>query len=62
MRRNKEDQEEPELPESRIRELGLTETEQKDIKELGRPKAVVIHEIIRLAGEHELQRPVLALA
>lgn len=62
MRRNKEDQEDPELPESRIRELGLSETEQKDIKELGRAKAVVIHEVIRLAGEHELQRSVSALA
>lgn len=35
MRRSKENQEEAELPESRVRELGLTDTEQKDVKELG---------------------------
>ena len=62
MSQSKENQEDAELPESRVRELGLTETEQKDIKELGRAKAVVIHEVIRLEGEHELQRSVSALA
>ena len=56
-------QEKPdELSESRIKELDLSESEQQEIDELGRAKAIVIHEVIRLEGEHELQRPSLALA
>lgn len=62
MRRTKEQQPEKELSESRAQELGLTNTEQKDINERGRAKAVVIHEVIRLEGENELRRPVSALA
>lgn len=51
-----------ELSESRAKELGLSESEQREVDELGRAKAIVIHEVIRLEGEHELQRPSLALA
>ncbi len=50
------------LSESRAKELELGESEQQEIDELGRAKAIVIHEVIRLEGEHELQRPSLALA
>ena len=62
MRRGKERQEEEGVSESRARELGLNEHEQRDIKERGRAKAVVIHEVIRLEGEHELRRSTSALA
>ncbi|WP_414624050.1 formate/nitrite transporter family protein [Calothrix sp. CCY 0018] len=51
-----------ELSESRAKELELDESEQREVDELGRAKAIVIHEVIRLEGEHELQRPSLALA
>ncbi|MBV6623833.1 MAG: formate/nitrite transporter family protein [Rivularia sp. (in: Bacteria)] len=61
MSRNGE-QEPDELSESRASELGLGEDEKRKIDELGRAKAIVIHEVIRLEGEHELQRPSLALA
>lgn len=62
MRRNREKQPDEELSESRSRELELNDFEQKEIKERGRAKAVVIHEVIRLEGEHELRRPIVALA
>lgn len=51
-----------ELSESRARELDLNESEQQEIDELGRAKAIIIHEVIRLEGEHELQSPSSALA
>ncbi len=62
MRRSKEKQGEGELSESRARELGLTATEQKEVKERTRPGAVVLHEAIREEGERELRRPNSALA
>lgn len=51
-----------EISESRAKQLDLGEREQQEVNKLGRPKAIVIHEVIRLEGEHELQRPSLALA
>jgi len=64
MRRSKEKHEEGdgELSESRARELGLTDTQQKEVKQRTRPGAIVIHEAIREEGERELRRPVVALA
>ncbi|MEH1839785.1 MAG: formate/nitrite transporter family protein [Nostoc sp.] len=62
MRRSREPRREEELLESRSRDLDLSDSEQKEIKERGRAKAVVIHEVIRLEGEQELRRPMWALA
>ncbi|MBV8882855.1 MAG: formate/nitrite transporter family protein [Chroococcidiopsidaceae cyanobacterium CP_BM_RX_35] len=62
MRRSTEKQGEGEQPESRMRELGLDETEQQEVKQRTRPGAVVLHEAIREEGERELRRPVSALA
>ncbi|MEH2067703.1 MAG: formate/nitrite transporter family protein [Nostoc sp.] len=62
MRRSREPRREEELLESRSRDLDLSGSEQKEIKERGRAKAVVIHEVIYLEGEQELRRPMLALA
>lgn len=60
MRRSTEKPEEQSA--SRMRELGLDETEQQEVKERTRPGAVVLHEAIREEGERELRRPVSALA
>ncbi|MDF5729577.1 MAG: formate/nitrite transporter family protein [Rhizonema sp. PD38] len=62
MRQSREQQSDGELSETRVRELGLNDIEQKDINKRARAKAVVIHEVIRLEGENELRRPVFALA
>ncbi len=62
MRRRKEKQEEEEQSESRGRELGLDETEEKEVKQHTRFGAVVIHEAIRAEGERELRRQASALA
>ncbi|MBV9385460.1 MAG: formate/nitrite transporter family protein [Chroococcidiopsidaceae cyanobacterium CP_BM_ER_R8_30] len=62
MRRSREKQGEEEQPASRMRELGLDDTEQQEVKERIRPGAVVLHEAIREEGERELRRPASALA
>lgn len=63
MRRNKQSNaDEEELSESRARDLDLSDFEQKEIKERGRARAIVIHEAVRIEGEHELRRPASALA
>ncbi len=62
MRRSKEMEGDGELSESHARDLGLNDTEQNQVKERARAKAVVIHEVVRIEGEKELRRPVSALA
>ena len=43
-------------------EMGLSSQERQDIIEHLRPSALIIHETIRLEGEHQLRRPTSALA
>ncbi len=49
---------EEEVPEA---ERGLSEKEQREVREAQRPRAPVVYEIIRLQGEGELRRPVASL-
>ena len=57
-----EEAEEREISPSRARQLELSDTEQQEIKKRSRAKATVIHEVVRIEGEHELHRPIPALA